>query len=490
MRHYFWIALLAACIAVIVGGCASDSSSSPVTGEGKITGTVTDKTTSVAMAGVGVTAQSLSEGTQQKVTGAAGDFSFTFTIDSTSSAVLTFAKTGWRDTTIVYALRSGTITTANVIMTPKSVLNPGGGGSGLAQTIAFLGATPTAISVRGVGGTETSLLSWEVRDSLGLPIDAAHAVALTVVVQNGPGGGEYITPSPITTNAAGQAYTTLTSGTRSGAVQVVASATVQTPGGPRVITTAPVRIVINGGFPDQAHFTIASKIYNLPILGTSQVPTPISVLIGDRYSNPVLAQTAVYFRSSAGVIEARVATDGVGQGTVNFYSGNPAPFGVYAATPPGDAYHYIVGETFGQAGARVTDSILVLWSGHAQISGFAPTTFNIANGGTQNFVFTVADYLGHPLAAGTSISVSASPPLPSFAGAAVNQVQLRFDQGANGATTLRDIITPGSGSTLFSFTLSDGSTEIVDTLGARVTLSISVAGPNGLATFSTDGLVH
>jgi hypothetical protein len=489
MRNHFWTAILAACIAVTVGACKSDDATSVVTGEGKITGTVTDKTTSTALAGVGITAQSLSAGTQQVTTGAAGDFTFSFTIDSTSSVVLTFSKTGWRDTTIVYALRSGTITTANVVMTPKSVVNPGGG-SGLAQTIAFLGAVPTEISVRGVGGTETSLLSWEVRDSLGLPIDIAHSVSLTVSVQNGPGGGEYITPSPIATNANGQAYTTLTSGTRSGAVQVVASATVQTPGGPRVVTTAPVRIVINGGFPDQAHFTIATRAYNLPILGTSQVPTPISVLVGDRYSNPVLAGTAVYFRSSAGVIQAKVATDGVGQGTVSFFSGNPTPFGVYAANPPGDAYHYIVGETFGQAGVRVTDSILVLWSGRAQISAFTPTTFNILNGGSQPFTFTVSDFLGHPLSEGTTISVSASPPQPSFPGAPVNQVQLRFDQGANGAATLRDIITPGAGSTLFSFTLSDGSQDIRDTLGARVTVSVSVSGPNGLATFSTDGLVH
>ena len=51
-------------------------------------------------------------------------------------------------------------------------------------------------------------------------------------------GGEYVTPSPITTNANGQAYTTLTSGTRSGAVQVSATATVQTQAGPRVVTTA------------------------------------------------------------------------------------------------------------------------------------------------------------------------------------------------------------------------------------------------------------
>jgi hypothetical protein len=371
-------------------------------------------------------------------------------------------------------------------MTPRSIIgNPGGGGgSGLAQTIAFLGANPQEISVRGVGGLETALLTWEVRDSLGIPIDAAHALTLTISIQNGPGGGEYISPSPVTTNASGQAFTTITAGTRSGVFQIVATGTV----GARVLTTTPVRVVINAGFADQVHFTIASPRYNLPILNVAGARNSVSVIVGDRYSNPVAINTAVYFRSSAGVIQPTVFTNKDGQGSVDLISGNPRPFGAYSAGAGQDGYHYIVARTIGEAGSTVTDSILVLWSGDALISNFAPGTFNILNGGSQVFTFTVSDVLGHPLAAGTTISVLAAVPPPPDPNAAVNQVQLTF--GVGGGITLNDVILPGPGATTFTCKLSDGTTNIIDSIGTRVTLTVAVGGPNGLASFSTDGTVH
>jgi hypothetical protein len=485
MKQALWGVFLAAA-SLGLFACKSDTASGPVTGEGQVSGTVLDKTTSTPLTGVTVTAQSLAGGTTSTTTGASGQFTISFTIDSTTSVIVAFSKSGWRDTTIVFSIKSGSITPATVIMTPRSIIgNPGGsGGSGLAQTIAFMGANPQQISVRGVGGLETALLTFEVRDSLGLPIDAAHAITLTISIQNGPGGGEYISPSPVTTNTAGQAFTTVTAGTRSGVFQIVATGTV----GARVLTTTPVRLTINAGFADQVHFTVAAPFYNLPILGIANARTPISVLVGDRYSNPVLVNTAVYFRSSAGVIQPTIFTNQDGQGSVSLISGNPQPLGAYAAVAFGNGYHYIVARTIGEAGATVTDSILVLWSGQSLITNFAPGTFNIPNGGSQTFTFTVADALGHPLAAGTTISVLALVPPPPDPNAPVNQVQLSF--GVSGGITLNDMIFPGPGATTFTCKLSDGTTNILDSIGTRVSLSVSVGGPNGLAFFATDGTVH
>ena len=484
MKQVLWGVFLAAA-SLGIFACKSDSASGPVTGEGQVSGTVLDRTTSTPLTGVTITAQSLAGGSTSTTTGSNGQFTISFTIDSTTSVIVAFSKSGWRDTTVVFSIKSGSITPATVIMTPRSIIgNPGGGGSGLAQTIAFLGANPQEISVRGVGGLETALLTFEVRDSLGLPIDAAHALTLTISIQNGPGGGEYISPTPVTTNAAGQAFTTITAGTRSGVFQIVATGTV----GARVLSTTPVRLTINAGFADQVHFTIAAPYYNLPILGVANARTPVSILVGDRYSNPVAVNTAVYFRSSAGVIQPTVFTNADGQGSVSLISGNPQPFGAYAAVAFGDGYHYIVARTLGEAGVAVTDSILVLWSGRSLISNFNPTTFDIPNGGSQVFTFTVADALGHPLAAGTAISVLALVPPPPDPNAPVNQVQLTF--GVAGGITLNDMIFPGPGATTFSCRLSDGTTNIADSIGTRVALSVSVGGPNGLATFSTDGIVH
>ena len=484
MKQILWAVFVVAAMATLFVACKTDETAAPVAGEGKISGTVTDKTTSAVLSGVTVSALG---GTPPPVaTGTNGDYLVTFSVETSTTVALTYSKSGYRDTTITYSIASATITPGNVVMTPRSVIgNPGGiGGSGLARTIAFLGANPQEIAVRGVGALETALLTWEVRDSLGLPIDASHAITLSVTVQNGPGGGEYVSPSPITTNGNGQAFTTVTSGTRSGVLQIVASGTV----GSLTISTSPARVIINAGFPEQPHFTIATRNFNLPILFLAGQRTSISVLVGDRYSNPVSANTAVYFRSSAGVIQPSVFTNKDGQGSVDLISGNPQPFGVFAATPPGDGYHYVVARTVGQGGVAVTDSILVMWSGRSRVSAFTPTTFDIANGGSQIFTFTVSDFLVHPLAAGTAISVIATIPPPPDPNTPVNQVLVTF--GLNGSLILEDGITPGPGATTFSARLSDGSSNINDPTGSRVTLTVSVGGPNGTASYTTDGLVH
>ena len=158
------------------------------------------------------------------------------------------------------------------------------------------------------------------------------------------------------------------------------------------------------------------------------------------------------------------------------------------ARPSGDGYHYITARTVGQAGVTVKDSILVLWSGPSIISNFAPLTFNIANGGSQPFTFTVADALGHPLAAGTTISVVATIPPPPDPNAPQNTVLVTF--GLNGSYTLNDVLVPGAQTTQFNARLSDGNTALSDTIGQRTTLTVFVTGPNGQASFTIDGLVH
>jgi hypothetical protein len=104
-------------------------------------------------------------------------------------------------------------------------------------------------------------------------VDITHAIQLVFTIVNGPGGGEFLSPVAVTTNSNGQAIMTLSSGIRAGVVQVVATGTVAS----GTVSTSPVRVVIDGGFPDQTHFTVAAHLYNLPILGTMGVHNPISV---------------------------------------------------------------------------------------------------------------------------------------------------------------------------------------------------------------------
>ncbi len=490
MRKTFFGILFVAAMGALAVSCNNNSSSNgPQAGKGVVTGIVSDQTTQTPLSGVTISAQSLTAGTESAVTTSTGAYSFSFNIDSTSSVVLSFHISGWRDTSIVAPIRANaTPTSVNVSMVRRSQIS-GGGGSGIAQTIAFMGAAPPEIAVKGVGGLETTTLTWEVRDSLGLPVDVSHSIQLTFTIASGPGGGEFLSPTVVTTNTVGQAIMTLSSGIRAGVVQVVATGTVAS----GTVSTSPVRVVIDGGFPDQTHFSVATHNYNVPILGTMGVHTPISVLVGDKWSNPVAANTAIYFSSTAGVIQSKVFTNQDGQGSADLISGNPSPLGSHAAPvnglrPSGDGYHYIAAKTVGQAGASVMDSILILWSGASIISNFNPTTFSIPNGGSQPFTFTVADVLGHPLSAGTTISVIAAIPPPPDPNAPQNQVIVTF--GLNGGLTLNDLLVPGAGTTQFSCKLSDGNSVLFDTVGTRTTLTVFVNGPNGQATFTIDGLVH
>jgi len=306
-------------------------------------------------------------------------------------------------------------------------------------------------------------------------------VTLAFTALGGPNGGEYISPVQVATNALGRAYTTFNSGIRAGVIQIQASTTVAG----RTISTSPVRLIINAGFPDQNHFTVAPHRHNFPALGIAGERDPISVIVGDIYSNPVVKNTAVYFRTSAGVIQASVFTNDDGQGSADLISGNPVPFGSRAAPDSGDAYHYVVARTIGQNGATVQDSTLILWSGHSLVYDVSPSSFSIANGLFQEFTFTVSDYLGHPLSLGTTITVIATVPPPPDPNTPVNQVQLAF--GAAGSIILDDYLGRGVGTTSFSFRLSDGSSLSSAT---AVSVSISVTGPNGGAYATINGTVY
>jgi predicted small secreted protein len=467
-------ALLAAALSLVA--CNEDTGTvQPGAGEAVVEGTVTDALTDLPVVDVSVSAAG-----QSTLTTADGAYSLKFTVDSITTVTVSFAKSGYRDTLLIVQVRSNERRTVPMrLVSSRTVV----GGTGIAQTIAFRGATPDEVSVYGVGGTETSLLAWEVRDSLGQPIDGDHAVDLSFSVVNGPGGGEYVSPSVVRTGLSGQAYTTLNAGTRSGVTQILASATV----GGRSITSSPIRVIINGGFPVQSHFSIAATNYNFPGMDWMGRTLAVSILVGDVYSNPVAPNTAVYFRSSAGVVQPSVFTNEDGQGTVNLISGNPHPFGVYAAAAPLDtAYHYLVARTVGQGGVTVTDSILVLWSGRSQISNVTPTSFAIPNGGSQSFNFVVSDRYLHPLSPGTEIIVSASVPPPPDPNTPMNQVQLGF--GVGGKVVLEDYLFRGPGSTDFSFQLSDGATNINQ--ATIVTISINVKSPNGDTYFSFSGTAN
>ena len=491
MRQIVSQLLVVTVLAILFAACKEDPNAA-TQGQSVISGIVSDATTGSPLSGASVQAQSVLAGIQSAITDANGVYRFTFTLDSTAAVSVLITKTGYRDTTLVVQIQSGVSVPLNIQLNPRSPLVGGGGGgggstSGLAQTITFLGVDFREVSVYGVGGQETAVLGWEVRDSLGFAIDASHSVALNFSLNGALNGGEYLSPTRVTTNALGRAYHTFNAGIKAGAVQVVATASVTVGGVTRVMTSSPVQIVIHAGFADQAHFSLAPEKYNFPVLGLFVNKRDIiTALVGDVYANPVARNTAVYFTSRAGVIQAQGFTNTDGLASADLISGNPAPVGSNSLTPFGPGFHYLKVNTVGQGGTIVVDSLLMLWSGGTIISNVAPTTFTIPNGGSQVFTFRVADANGNPLGGGTAVRVTALVPPPPDPNTPVNQVQLEF--GDQGVIVLPDTKSRGAGLTDFRFVLSDGTTNL-DRV-TPVTVSIRIDSPNGNTVTTIGGTTN
>ncbi|MDZ7680190.1 MAG: Ig-like domain-containing protein [Fodinibius sp.] len=99
------------------------------------------------------------------------------------------------------------------------------------------------VGVSGTGQTEQSKLSFQVTDNSGNPLTGDNSVNVTFRTGKSSPSGAEVSPKTVTTNAEGVASTTLSSGTQSGVVQVVAE--VQTSNS--TLTSKPVSVAISAG---------------------------------------------------------------------------------------------------------------------------------------------------------------------------------------------------------------------------------------------------
>ncbi len=201
----------------------------------------------------------------------------------------------------------------------------------------LLSANPSFIWVKETGNLEQTVITATVLGVQGTPI--GHDVPVKFYLQNGPGGGAGFVvaggePSsqsePIMTSN-GIASIGFRSGIRSGTVEIRAelvdnsSVAAQTTN--LVIRSGPPYIWIDPSNPNNvvSHMTLTLDYFNLQ--GWSYLMDyQVSVLIGDRYNNPVESGTTVYFTTTGGVITTDVSTNERGMGKVILASGQPRPY--------------------------------------------------------------------------------------------------------------------------------------------------------------------
>ncbi|MEO8398218.1 MAG: Ig-like domain-containing protein [Ignavibacteriaceae bacterium] len=398
--------------------------------------------------------------TQALKTDNQGKYKTDVKISANENLILVVSKENFiTDSSSVFAVAGKDLSVPIFKLVPK---NTGTAPSGDPVSIFLESQSGDFIGVKESGSEETARIVFVVQDSAGTPIDLDHSVDVSFKFGSKPNGGEELSPSVVKTNNNGEAVVNLTSGTKAGTVQIIAEIQI----GNKKITSLPVGISIHGGLPDDNHFSIASASINFPGYNIYGLKDKVSAFVGDKYANPVRPNTAVYFTTTGGIIDGSTQTDIQGIGSVDLISAAPQPFHPIF----GAGFATITATTADENSNTISDEIVVLFSGIPNIS-CSPTSFNIPNRGGQSFSYTVEDQNGNPLAAGTTISVSAEG----------DGIKVAGDTEIN----LPD--TQSKSWTQFNFVVFDTDTAAVS---RPVTVKILSTGPNGGAHLNIGGTAN
>lgn len=391
-----------------------------------------------------------------------GRYSLEVAIDSTMELSVTVSKEGFAaNTTNVLGIADRTVSvpTLRIKQVVEDELV-----SGKASNILLLSQSGQSIGVKEGGSQEVAQITFQVADSLGRPVVLDNAVRVRFSLGVQPGGGVFIFPESAMTDNNGQVTANLSSGTRAGAVQMIAEATVDG----RTIRSLPISVSIHGGLPHEPHFTVAPNQFNFPGRTVSGLTNAISVIVGDQYANPVRPQTAVYFTTSHGIIQGSVLTDNDGRGSVNLISGNPFPQ---------DGISVVTATSADRNQATVTGRTPVVWSGPPVVE-ISPTVARLG----QTYSLKVSDGNNNPLAPGNTVSVRVEGTKVKSVGNTNVQIDdTRFaDLNGDGDFLDYEDVIRGPGITEFTFRAVE-DLRLDEESGTPVVESITivVSGPNG-----------
>ena len=347
--------------------------------------------------------------------------------------------------------------------------------------ILLVSRSREAIRVQESGGTSTAAFTFQVVDSTGTPIDIEQSVEVDFRFGQQPGDAT-LTPETVRTNGSGQATVNVSSGKTSGVVQLVGRT--QGPEG-QELTSKPVTLTIHGGLPNKCHFSVGAEQTNFAGLTSIGLPNTIGVIVGDKYGNPVVPGTSVYFSTNAGVIGGSTETGTDGQGSVTLTSAQPLP---------NEGVGAVLAETVGREDAntivdpdnctdpaetgnenKLRKETPIVFSGRPEVvldPSFAKldTTYQMTIQDVEN---------GNPLAPGTTINVSAEGTKVK----AVGNTDVTLDDTGvideNGDGFGGEDVLKGEGITSFTFRVVED--QEIDEGGEPTieTVTVTLAGPNG-----------
>lgn len=232
---------------------------------------------------------------------------------SSGTAVATYLDQGCAGTDVVTA----TVSTDNYSYSSSAtltVLAPDVG------SIRFVSASPTNITLKGVGGAgrqETSRVTFQIVDVAGNPV-AGKTVNLSLTTSV---GGLGLINATATSDAQGFAVVDVTSGVVATPVRVKASTTGV---GGVLITTQSDLLTVSTGTPDQTSFSLVADTLNIEGWNFDGGIANLTVRLSDHFNNPVPDGTAVSFTAESGQIVGNCAI-AAGQCSVTLTSSGLRP---------------------------------------------------------------------------------------------------------------------------------------------------------------------
>ena len=441
-----------------------DSSDSDTDTLGTVTlsGLVVEASTGNAISGATIR---ISDGLTVKgtTTNTLGVFSATFETEEDVDLEIIGTRDGYLpDTTSVFAIIESVTQVPLLQLKIDETSNGGSGTGGSAASINLFSQSSNFIGVKESGALESAQIVFEVRDSSGVLIDGSSPIDLSFTFGATPNGGEYLFPASVPTNALGKASVTLNTGTIAGVVQVIATASIDG----KIIKSKPILIAIYGGFPEQDLFYVACEKLNYPALGVIGYDIDFTAYAGDKYNNPVRPGTAVYFTTNFGIIVGSNLTGELGTTSVKLLT-EPWP----VDPTKGAGFFRVTASTADENLNTISAETVRLLSGPPNLV-ITPLTFDIPNGGSQSFSYTIADVNGNPMSEGQLIQVSIESEFIQIAGA----VSMKFPD------------TQSKSWTAFSFTAFDTKADTV--FVEAVNIEVSTSGPNSDLKYTIGGIAR
>jgi len=179
-----------------------------------------------------------------------------------------------------------------------NVIAPGAG------SIQFVSATPTLITLRGMGGAgrqESSQVVFKVVDTAGNPIGGK---TVNFSLSTAVGGIALSTTSAISDPTTGQVQVGVNSGSVSTPVRVLASTVSDTS---TLLATQSDQLTITTGIPDQQNFSLSATQFNIEGWDYDGTTTDLNVRLADHFGNPVPDGTAVNFTTEGARVSGLVS---------------------------------------------------------------------------------------------------------------------------------------------------------------------------------------